>query len=68
MTERLSPDFIAELARYAELPLDADRAVALSEVLGPALRKLRAIRPDGYEMLSPGLSFRVPLPPDEGQA
>ena len=65
MTENVSREFIVQLARYAELPLPGDRAEALREILGPAIARLRAIRPAGYEKLAPGLNFRVPVPPSD---
>ena len=67
MTENVSTELIAQLARYAELPLPGDRAEALAEILGPAVARLRAIRPAGYEHLAPGLNFRVPVPPDDDE-
>ena len=63
MNEKVSTELIARLAGYADLPLEKGRAEMLSQVLGPGLAKLRAIRPAGYEHLAPGLNFRVPLPP-----
>ncbi len=62
MTEKVTPELIAELARYAGLPLESDRAGDLARYLDPALTKLRGMRPDGYENLAPDLNFRVPVP------
>ena len=65
MNEKVSTELVLTLARYAELPLDPDRAEELAHILGPALTKLRAMRPEGYENLAPGLNFRVPTPGDD---
>ena len=62
MTEKVTPEFIVELARYAGLPLESDRAGNLARFLEPALTRLRGMRPDGYENLAPDLNFRVPVP------
>ena len=64
-TGNVGAEFILQLARYANLPLQADRAETLAKVLGPAVAKLRAIRPEGYEILAPGINFRVPVPPGD---
>jgi hypothetical protein len=60
--ENVSTELVLLLARYASLPLQPDRAEALARVLGPALARLRALRPEGYENLAPGINFRVPVP------
>ena len=65
MNETVSTELVLALSRYAALPLDRDRAELLASILGPALAKLRAMRPDGYESLAPGLNFRVPPPSDD---
>ena len=65
MNEKVSTELVLTLARYAELPLDPNRAESLARILGPALEKLRAMRPEGYENLAPGLNFRVPTPSDD---
>lgn len=65
MHGKLTAEWVAELARYAELPFDRVRAEAISDILGPALVQLRAIRPVGYENLAPDLNFRVPVPASE---
>ena len=64
MNEKVSTELIVTLARYAGLPLEEERAEALARILGPALANLRAMRPEGYENLAPGLNFRVPTPTD----
>ena len=64
MNEKISTELVVMLARYAGLPLTEGRAEALARILGPRLTNLRAIRPEGYEMLAPGLNFRVPTPID----
>jgi hypothetical protein len=65
MNEKVSTELVLTLARYAELPLDPNRAESLARILGPALEKLRAMRPEGYENLAPGLNFRVPTSSDD---
>ena len=65
MNEKVSTELVLTLAGYAGLPLAEDRAQDLALILGPALQKLRAMRPEGYEHLAPGLNFRVPTPRDD---
>ncbi len=65
MNEKVPTELVFILARYAGLPLEEDRAEALARILGPALANLRAMRPEGYENLAPGLNFRVPTPTDD---
>ena len=65
MNEKVSTELVLTLARYAGLPLEEDRAQALARILGPALENLRAMRPEGYEHLAPGLNFRVPTAADD---
>ena len=68
-TASVSGQLLIQLARFANLPLPDDRAEALARTLGPALARLRAIRPADYEHLAPASTFRVPLPPgDDTQA
>jgi hypothetical protein len=62
MSEKVSPEFIMDLAAYADLPLPVDRAVALAKFLDSSVKRLRAIRPEGYEHLPPALSFHLPMP------
>ena len=59
----VSPELMAELARYAGVPLPRERAETLAKILGPALARLRAIRPDGWEHIAPANNFRLPPPP-----
>jgi hypothetical protein len=64
MSENVSAEFLLRIAHYADLPLPADRAETVGRFLGPALRKLRAIRPDGYEHVPPAFNLHLPLPPE----
>jgi hypothetical protein len=62
-TASISGQLLVQLARFANLRLSDDRAEVLARALGPALARLRAIRPADYEQLAPASTFRVPLPP-----
>jgi hypothetical protein len=65
MNDKISTELALTLARYAGLSLDEDRAEVLARILGPALANLRAMQPEGYENLAPGLNFRVPTASDD---
>ncbi|HLH27121.1 MAG TPA: hypothetical protein VK066_31765 [Chloroflexota bacterium] len=56
----VSPEALAQLAAYAELPLSAERAAALAPLLTGPLATIRALRPAGYDDLQPATAYRVP--------
>ena len=56
----VTPEALARLAAYADLPLAPERAAALAPLLGGPLGVLRAIDCEGYADLQPGTAFRVP--------
>ena len=56
----LSPQFLGQLAQYANLPLPPDRAAQLVPLLAGPLATLRGTRPAEYDDLEPAASFHVP--------
>ncbi len=61
--EGVTPELLAELARYAGLPMSAEHARELAPLLAGPLGALRALRPDGYDDLPPAAVYRVPREP-----
>ena len=60
---QLTPEALAQVAAYAELPLATERAAALAAVLGGPLGVLRALTCDGYADVQPGTAYRLPPEP-----
>ena len=56
----MTPEALAQLAAYAELPLTAERAAALAPLLTGPLAIVRALQPEGYDDLQPATAYRVP--------
>ena len=56
----ITPEALAQLAAYAELPLTAERAAALAPLLTGPLAIVRALQPEGYDDLQPATAYRVP--------
>ncbi len=59
----VTPETLAAIAVYADLPLAAERAAALAPLLGGPLGMLRALACEGYPDLQPGTAYRVPPEP-----
>lgn len=56
----VTPELLLGLARYARLPLDAERAAHLAPMLAGSLAALRALQPDGYDDAQPAAVYQVP--------
>jgi hypothetical protein len=56
----MTPEALAQLAAYADLPLAAERAAALAPLLTGPLAIVRKLQPEGYDDLQPATAYRVP--------
>ena len=63
MSERVTPELLAQLAQYSGLSISAERTALLARVLAPALSEFRLLQASNYTDLPPAVAFRVP-PPD----
>ena len=63
MSDPVTAEFVLQLARYGNLPLDDERAAVLARTLAPALARLHAIKVENYDALLPANTFRIPPRP-----
>jgi hypothetical protein len=56
----MTPEALAQIAAYADLPLPAERAAALAPLLTGPLAIVRKLQPEGYDDLQPATAYRVP--------
>ncbi|HEY7062519.1 MAG TPA: hypothetical protein VII06_13650 [Chloroflexota bacterium] len=56
----ITPEALAAIAAYADLPLLAERAAALAPLLTGPLAVVRALHLEGYDDLQPATAYRVP--------